>query len=136
MVIDVVDIELPLEEIQAESRGVVRTRYCIKHHYDIGDQRVFVERAVGAVDGRRAAVYLQFRCEAWFGEDKVLSNLGVAALLVAFYGFKHSASSSTCEVVDMHWDRERACARGADLATDAALARPGLRDAMVPHVTG
>lgn len=124
-------------ELIADIERDKRDRVCIRHHYDIGDQRVFLRRLTGDVDAKRAAVYLQFKCEEWFGVEKMLTNLGVAALLVTFYGFQHGPADTICTDVDMYSDRERACgAPHRELMADASLFREGLREAMAPHVIG
>jgi hypothetical protein len=43
--------------------------YLIRHHYDIGDRGVSVDAPTG-FDVKRAAVYMQFKAEEWFGDDK------------------------------------------------------------------
>lgn len=124
-------------EIEAGIAMDKRTYYCIKHRYDIGDQRVFVRRVTGDVDPVRAAVYLQFLCEEFFEGDKMLSNLGVAALLIAYFGFQHTAATTLCTEIDMYADREKMCgAECAALMADLTLHRDGLREAMAPHVAG
>jgi hypothetical protein len=111
--------------------------FCISHRYDIGDQRVWIIRIAGDVDARSAALYCQFKCEAWFGDNKLLTNLGIASLLVAFYGFQHHAQTGLCVHIDMHDDREQRCGPGYyALMADTSLHREGLREAMVPHVIG
>jgi hypothetical protein len=112
----------------------------IRHYYDVGDQAMFVFRT-GATspDTRRAALYCQFKCEEWFGEVSMLSNLGVAALLVAFYGHQQAPRFMDAPTVDMHEDREAvACDAGAwrELVADPALAREGLQATMKPYVFG
>jgi hypothetical protein len=69
----------------------------------------------------------------------MLSNLGVAALLVVFYGHQQAPRFMAAPTVDMHDDREAvACDVGAlrALVADPALAREGLRAAMKPYVFG
>jgi hypothetical protein len=112
----------------------------IRHYYDVGDQDVFVfPTGASAPDTRRAALYCQFKCEEWFGEVSMLSNLGVAALLVAFYGHQQAPRFMDAPTVDMHEDREAlACDESAwrELVADPALAREGLQAAMKPYVFG
>lgn len=97
----------------------------VTHHYDIGNQDVFVERRTGDVDPVRAAIYCQFKAEEAAGDREVM-NLGIAAALVAFYGFVHCAECE-CPTVDLYKDREAFCGQGhADLMADASLHREGL----------
>lgn len=126
-----------IAEIESEIAMDKKTNYCIKHHYDIGDQQVFVRRISGDVDPVQAAVYMQFMCEDWFGEPKILTNLGVASLLVAFYGFQQAAATPLCTEIDMYFEREQRCGDiYRALIADTSLHREGLRDAMAPHVVG
>lgn len=90
----------------------------ITHHYDIGNQDVFVERRTGDVDPLRAALYCQFQSEEWFDESSALTNLGIAAMLVMHYGFRQAAATDDCQMIDMYSEREAACGpqRGALMA--------------------
>ena len=97
----------------------------ITHHYDIGNQDVFVERRTGDVDPKRAAIYCQFKAEECLG-DREMMNLGIAAALIAFYGFVHCAECE-CPAVDLYKDREAFCGEGyAALMADESLHREGL----------
>lgn len=126
-----------LAELEAEVEQLKRDQVCITHHYDIGDQRVFLRRVAGTVDAKRAALYLQFRCEEWFGTSKMLTNLGIASLLVTHYGFQHAPATEVCSVIDMYSDREAACGGlSAELVRDLSLYREGIREAMIPHLDG
>ena len=110
--------------------------YCIKHFYDIGDQRIYVKRASGDTDAKRAALYCQFMCEEWFGPEKMLSNLGVASLLIAFYGYQHYCVASAT-TIDMHQDRTTFCGDNyTQLIGDVTLHRDRLCEFMKPHVIG
>jgi hypothetical protein len=104
---------------------------CISHKYDIGDQAVYVERIDSAsADAKRAAAYVWWKCNEFFGDRKTLSNLGVAALLVQFYGYRHTARRSVCTQVDLYKDTEgKGC-----VTADDSLFRDGLREAMAPHL--
>lgn len=111
--------------------------YRISHRYDIGDQAVYINRREGDVDAKRAALYCQFMCEEWFGGGSILTNLGIAALLVAFYGFRHTASvpDEACTSIDMYSDREAACGDlYFELMKDESLRRDGLKEYMAPHI--
>ena len=108
----------------------------IHHSYDIGDQGVTVMAPEG-IDVRRAAVYIQFKVEEWFGDTMSASNLGIAASLVAFYGCKHSARSPDDKIIDMYSDRESMSREAYDsLIPDPTMAREGLRAYIEPHVFG
>ena len=83
-------------------------------------------------------------CEEWFGNSEILTNTGVAELLVRFYGFKHAdkpADDDDCEIIDMHVDRERfgnsdKVEVGEKLSKDTTLLREGLREAMGAYIDG
>lgn len=124
------------ELMKAQPRSVIR----ITHYYDIGNQEVFVERQTGEVDAMRAALYSQFMCEEWFGEASVLTNLGVAAMLVMFYGYRQAAAepAAMCRAdIDMYCDREAALGALYDeLMADPTLPRAGMREAMAQFVDG
>jgi hypothetical protein len=107
--------------------------YLIRHRYEIGDQGVSV-RAPEGFDARRAAVYMQFNAERWFGPGYEVTNLGVAAGLVMFYGCEHEARRSGAEVIDMYSDREKLCGISDEVTSDAALHRDGLREFLQHHV--
>ena len=101
----------------------------ITHHYDIGNQDVFVERRSGDVDAKRAAIYCQFKAEEWFNAHE-FSNLGIAAMLVAFYGFQHTRVCE-CPTIDLYADREAACGSTYhELMADASLHREGMKEVM------
>ncbi len=107
---------------------------CITHAHNMGDMRVFLKRVSGDVDAKRAAMYCQFMCEEWFGPDKKLTNLGVAALLVSFYGFQHHYGGPY-EIIDMYSDRAAFFGNACDeILRDATLHREKLREYMEPHV--
>lgn len=110
--------------------------YCICHGYDVGDQRIFIRRESGNVDARGAALYLQFKAEEFFGDEVILSNLGIAALLIQHYGFKHGAATDNCNIIDMYSDRERVCdtAYYEALMENKDLHREGLKDFMTFHL--
>ncbi len=125
----------PMDVHPMECTGAAQT-FLIRHHYDIGDQGVTIQAPQG-FDARRAAIYMQFWAENWFGDHKILSNLGVAAALVTFYGCKHAARSPVSNIIDMHLDREAACGPdSAVLIADDGLKRDGLRDLLAPHLEG
>lgn len=126
-----------IKEIEA-SIALDKTRYFrITHHYDIGNQDVYVQRRTGSIDGKRAALYCQFMAEEWFEPGVIVSNLGIAAMLVSFYGFFHTAQTSICTDIDMYYDRERACGPNiGTLLNDPVLVRVGLKEAIEPHLDG
>jgi hypothetical protein len=105
----------------------------ITHHYDVGNQDVFVTRRSGDVDPLRAALYCQFKSEEWFDEPSALTNLGIAAMLVMHHGFRQAAATDDddCQIIDMYREREAACGpRYDELMADASLHREGLRESM------
>lgn len=105
----------------------------ITHHYDIGNQDVFVERRTGDVDPVRAAIYCQFKAEKLAGDREVM-NLGIAAALIAFYGFVHCAECE-CLTIDLYKDREAFCGPGhAELMGDQSLHREGLEEFLARFV--
>ena len=107
--------------------------FLVHHRYDIGDQGVTI-RAPQALNARRAAIYMQFWAEEWFGVEAMVTNLGIAAALVTFYGCKHAARNQFGETINMHDDRETACPEAASLKGDASLKREGLREFLEGHV--
>jgi hypothetical protein len=64
--------------------------YKIFHSAEIGDQSVHVEAHIG-IDVIRAAVYCQFASEIYYSPTALLTSLGIASALVAFYGCQHAA---------------------------------------------
>lgn len=120
---------------EASNHPASEVTYCIIHHYDIGDQTVYVERKNGDVDAKRAAVFCLFKAEEWFGHGAMISNLGIAACLCAFYGFRHTAKTSMANVLDLYYDRERMCGpRSVDLLNSVSLHRDGLREFIAPFM--
>lgn len=118
---------------EEQRRKEAERNYRIHHHYDIGNQDVYVERRTGEIDGKRAALYCQFQCEEWFGYDAILSNLAVGALLCMFYGYRHRAVAvlESATEIDMYSDREKACgAPCSELLADTSLHRIGMRETM------
>ena len=124
---DTVNADNPIPPIANEK--AVR----ITHHYDIGNQDVFVERRIGEVDPVRAAIYCQFKAEMAAGDREVM-NIGIAAALIAFYGFVHCAECE-CPTIDLYKDREAFCGPGYDdLMADESLRREGLEEFLVRFV--
>lgn len=78
----------------------------IASHYARDDNPVFVERISGNANPQHLAIYYQLMCEKWFGY-RMLSNLGIVALLVHFDGFAcfDSNPGRNFTLVDMHRDR-------------------------------
>ena len=66
----------------------------------------------------------------------MLTNLGVASLLVTFYGYQHAAETNICTTIDMHHDRDSSCRDLLSFMNEPSLHREGLRDVMSPHVIG
>lgn len=128
-----IDIERELSAIRSRPYAHV---YCIYHAYDVGDQQVYVCRESGNIDAKEAALYLQFQAEAFYGESAMLSNLGIAALLIEYYGFQHWHATAPCTSIDMYSEREHACYPeyyGA-LMENKDLYREGLKDSMKCHL--
>lgn len=128
------------EEYQYDLEGEINElfhkdeAYCITYYYGDGGAPVYVKRVSGDVDAKRAAIYCECKCEEWFGSDKMITNLGVGALLVTFYGFQHH-SSGPYEKIDMYFDRSTYCGESyIKLITDENLHREKLREYMEPHV--
>lgn len=111
--------------------GSQTTSYLIQHRYNIGDQGVTVMAAAG-FDVKRAAVYIQFKAEEWFADEACVSNLGIAAALVSFYGCKHGVHETNGLVIDMYGDRHQLC--GSGLTSDESLQRNGLREFLIHHL--
>lgn len=108
--------------------------YRIKHNYQIGNQDVFVASESDPTD---AAIYCQFVAETTPIETPgdIVSNLGIAAALVHFYGCKHSAASKDAITIDMHWDREIRCGDWwFRHQHNSSLARDGLVEYLKPHM--
>lgn len=122
-------------EIMHEILPSDTTTFVIHHYYDIGDQRVAVQAPYGS-DPRRAAIYLQLKAEEWFGDSASVSNLGIAAALVAFYGCTHGVRSEHEEHIDMYTDRSAMLCDYASLISDPSLVREGLRDFLARHLVG
>lgn len=131
---DVEFTDVEIHEMESAIEAEKSRTFRITHHYDIGNQDVFVERAEGDVNGLRAALFCWFKACEWFGDSAMVSNLGIASLLVTFYGFRHCAVSQTCTTVDLYADAERVENYDA-LMSDPSLDREGLRAAMQPHVS-
>ncbi|WP_454727693.1 MULTISPECIES: hypothetical protein [Cupriavidus] len=127
-------MQMIIGEIETDLAREAASRFRITHHYDIGNQDVYVERATGEADGRRAALYCWFKACEWFGESAIVSDLGIASMLVTFYGFQHCAASNISTTVDLYADAE-GFSDYAALMRDESLFRDGLQKAMRPHVT-
>ena len=116
------------------------TVYRIFHAMDLGDFSVFVSPKDGAPDTRRAALYCQFKAEEWFGVEVMLSNLGIASLLVQFYDHQQAPRVQGLHpewFIDLYSDREAACGQEwRELMADQSLVRPGLKRAMHPFLMG
>ena len=122
------------KDIEAQLQEEAKRKYRITHHYDIGDQDVYVEHPTGEVDGKRVALYCWFKAAEWFGDSALVSNLGIASLMVAFYGFRHCAVTIST-TVDLYSDAESF--KGyKELMAEETLSHEGLRAAMAPHVSG
>lgn len=125
--------ERMLDDAENDLRLEGQSIFRITHHYDIGNQDVYVEDPTGEVDGRRVALYLWFKACEWFGYAKLISNLGIASVMVTSYGFRHCAVHPFPTTVDLYADAE-GFAGYEELMSDAALHRDGLKEALAPHV--
>lgn len=105
----------------------------IHHHHHIGDQGATIQAPHG-LDTKRAAVYLQFQAETWFGDEVTLTNRGVAAALVSFYGCKQTPHSRHAEDLDMSTEREKLCSQYYELMADVSLMRDGLKEFLKDHL--
>lgn len=108
--------------------------YRITHNYQIGNQDVFVASDNDPTD---AAIYCQLIAETVPVEapENIVTNLGIGAALVHFYGCSHSAASSEAITIDMHCDREsRIGAWWIQHEHDSPLARDGLVEYLKPHI--
>lgn len=106
--------------------------YRISHYYQIGDQDVFVE---SETDPTEAAVFCQFTVETADHDDRCVSNLGIAAALVNFYGCSHCAASDDAIKIDMYSERERLCGKWYRNEFDKSyFQREGLYEYLMPHV--
>jgi len=124
-----------MAEIDASIALAIQTCFRLSHHYDIGDQSIYIERKTGAVDAKRAAVYCVFMSEEWYGRERLISNLGIAACLCAFYGFRHAAVTPLSTRIDLYYDKERMCGPGyVEMMKDKSLNRDGLREFMAPFI--
>lgn len=128
-VVDEADIEDAINDLFLGEEA-----YGINYFYGDGGAPVYVIRITGNVDAKRAALYCQFKCEEWFGQEKMLTNLGIASLLITFYGFQYHHAGPFDEI-DMYHDRSAFCGeKYNELMSDAALFREKLREYMEPHV--
>lgn len=130
------DPEQTIETLTAEALEVAMDRassqvFRVFHHYDIGNQAVFVRRSIGDADVRRAAAYIQTMANAWFGESTELGNLAIASALVAFYGCQHWSETALCQQVDMY--SVRAGFNDEQLKCETDLYREGLREYLERH---
>ena len=128
-----IDIEQELSAIRSRPYAHV---YCIYHAYDVGDLHVYVRRESGNIDAKEAALYLQFQAEAFYGESAMLSNLGIAALLIEHYGFQHWRATAACIFIDMYSEREHASypQHYRALMENKELYREGLKSSMECHL--
>jgi hypothetical protein len=120
--------DLSAEEV-AECEARAARRFRIHHHYDIGDQSVYVESKSGEVDVPLAAAFIVAKTQEWWG-NVLVSNLGVAAALVEFYGCEHMATATAHIEVDLYDQSRYSAAVGAP-----ELERAGLRAYLRRHVS-
>lgn len=113
--------------------------FCITHYYNIGDGRIFIWRKSGNISPVRAAVYCQFLAEDSYGVDVCVSNFGIAAALIVFYGFSDfpiiNENYEKCTVIDMFGDRERLCGEQYTfIMNDKSFHRDGLKQFLEPFI--
>lgn len=102
-----------------------RKTYCITHHYNIGDQDVYIEAKRG-FDVIGAAVYLQRKAEELSGDDcMTLSGLAIANAIVSLYGCENGMRRNNAVLVDMHQEREKRARKDimASLKNNPEIAR-------------
>lgn len=118
--------------------------YCLWHYYEFKVEKleICLERVSGDVDPVRAAVYCQFKAEEWFAKDVSLQTFGIAAALIAFYGFKRipycwAAAKNDRRFVDIELYEERDALCDPDsyteLVNDPTLFREGLKEFLYPY---
>lgn len=127
------------ELIEEEISKDIEKTFRITHYYDIGNQDIYIERINGNIDARRAAIYCQLWAEKWYQKDDSnaisISNLGIAAMLIMFYGFRHTKNTNLNTTIDMYYHRENACSPNISLLlNDPTLIRHGLREAIFYHI--
>lgn len=111
-----------------------KLNYRIFHSYDVGDQGVSI-LAGSDFDVIRAAVYIQFKVEEWFGDTMSATNPGIAAALVSFYGCKHSQRTDNDIAIDMYSERESLNGESyKKLISDKSMLRQGLREFIGNHI--
>lgn len=120
--------DLAYDEAYAEAAAEFETKslseptFRIFHRYDLGVQDIFLKRVVDEIDVARAAAYVVAMAEEWWG-NVLVSNLGVAAALVEFYGCEHVPSSAWYTPVDLYQQVKDFEA----LMSDTTLPRDGLK---------
>lgn len=122
--------------VEGEKLPCDAQNYLIKNCFDIGDQGVSV-MAPDNLDVKRAAIYIQLKAEEWFGDEETVSNLGIAAALVTFYGCKQGRRNIEGNIIDMFHDREEMCRvawTSSSLKDDPSLQRDGLREFLGAHI--
>jgi hypothetical protein len=105
----------------------------IHHHYHMGDHGVKIQ-APHDLDTKRVAVYIQFQAENWFGLEVTVTNTGIAAALVSFFGCKHVPYCQHAVDLDMYSAREKLCPKYNELMADASLMREGLNSFLKEHL--
>ena len=125
---------LTAEVLEEELNRAADQAFRIFHHYDIGNQAVYIRRQFGGADVRRAAAYIQTMADEWFGVNGDLGNLAVASALVAFYGCQHWSETSLCQQIDMYSVRSGIFDGHGQLRLDPLLQREGLREYIARHV--
>lgn len=104
--------------------------YRIFHHYDRGDQAVYL---TSETDPTRAAVYCQFLTEDHLGESTSVLNIGIAKALIQFYGCHPAEKTESAIDVDLYFARAGLCGDYKDLMADKSLHREGIIEVIRPH---
>lgn len=125
---------LTVEGLEEELTRAADQAFRIFHHYDVGNQAVYIRRQSGSADVRRAAAYIQTMAGKWFGVNADLGNLAIASALVAFYGCQHWSETSLCQQIDMYSVRSSLFDRSDQIGLDTMLQREGLREYIARHV--
>lgn len=124
----------PTAQAQGDRSSQKWQSWVIFHPCDIGDLSITIEAPEG-YDPRYAAIYLQFTAEKLIRVDALVSSLGIAAGLVAFYGCRHAARNDDSLKIDLHNDREALLGDPYHaMMADPVLYRGGLREFLIPHL--
>jgi hypothetical protein len=128
------DTGATLREDEKKTQGAMT--YRIFHRYDIGDRGIHViKRNAEAPDAFRVAIYCLRKDDEWFvpaTSRTILSNFGMAALLISFYGYDYCQPNEFAQNIDLYLSHDFPARFGdaEQIANDPSLHRDGLRDLM------